>query len=198
MDATQFCLRCGRELEAGDLEEGICLVCGEPIAQMGASEDVDWEEPVPEAAAPSTVEWMRDGEYVVCPFCRAAYRMDAVPPQCDRCSEDAEYANTLWVLPQSDSWLRLHHPGSLQTIALKDGLVLGRSNIDCLAEDLYVSRRHATIRIENGQPLVADANSQNGTWINEERLVPGEFYPLHEGDTLRLDQQCFVVQREYS
>lgn len=197
MDTTQFCLRCGRQLEEADMEEGICLVCGEPIAEMGTSEAY-WTEEETEPINPQTIEWMRDEEYVVCPLCRAAYRMEAVPPQCERCSEDAEYANTLWVLPQAESWLRLHHQESAQNIALTDGLVLGRSHTDCLAEDLYVSRSHASIRIEDGQPLVSDENSQNGTWLNDQRLVPGQAYPIHEGDLLRLDKQCFVVQREYS
>jgi len=49
-----------------------------------------------------------------------------------------------------------------------------------------VSRRHARIRrIPTGYEII-DLESTNGTWINEQRLIPNKPYPLTSGDLLRL------------
>ena len=51
---------------------------------------------------------------------------------------------------------------------------------------LGVSRRHAAIQINDNDHTLTDLNSSNGTWVNEERLVPGKPHPLRSGDTVRL------------
>lgn len=61
---------------------------------------------------------------------------------------------------------------------------------------LGVSRRHAVIRrIEHGYEVL-DLGSANGTWLNDERLVPHKSYPLVSGSHLRLgSMRLFVLYR---
>lgn len=61
---------------------------------------------------------------------------------------------------------------------------------------LGVSRRHAVIqRTENGYEVL-DLGSANGTWLNDERLLPHTSYPLASGSHLRLGRmRLFVLYR---
>jgi hypothetical protein len=61
---------------------------------------------------------------------------------------------------------------------------------------LGLSRRHAVIRrIEHGYEVL-DLGSVNGTWVNDERLVPHKSYPLESGSHLRIgNMQLFVFYR---
>jgi hypothetical protein len=57
-----------------------------------------------------------------------------------------------------------------------------------------LSRRHAMIRRAESSFEVIDLSSTNGTWMNEERLMPNKPYPLASGAQLRLSRmRLFVV-----
>jgi hypothetical protein len=57
-----------------------------------------------------------------------------------------------------------------------------------------ISRRHAVIRwTEHGYEIL-DLGSVNGTWLNEERLVPQKYYPLASGSHLRLGSMRLFVR----
>lgn len=58
---------------------------------------------------------------------------------------------------------------------------------------LGISRRHAIIRRTGSGYEVVDLGSVNGTWLNEERLVPHLAYPLPSGCHLRLGRMRIVV-----
>lgn len=93
----------------------------------------------------------------------------------------------------------------LGTIVSKihDDLILGRnseragkfvdlSHFDALSKG--VSRQHAYfMRNEMGQILVGDMGSQNGTYLNEDRLLPEALYPIDSGDVLRLGKLVIHV-----
>jgi hypothetical protein len=49
-----------------------------------------------------------------------------------------------------------------------------------------VSRRHARLTYQNGVLYIEDLNSTNFTFLNRRKLVPGQRYPLENGDELRL------------
>ena len=69
-----------------------------------------------------------------------------------------------------------------------------RDNLVCLAEDPTVSRRHCIISFEEGQALVSDRGSVQGTFVNG-FSVPGQF--LSHGDRVRVGRSIFVyVDRE--
>ena len=61
---------------------------------------------------------------------------------------------------------------------------------------LGVSRRHVLIRrAERGYDVI-DLSSSNGTWLNDERLIPNLPYPLASGSQLRLARmRLFVLYR---
>jgi pSer/pThr/pTyr-binding forkhead associated (FHA) protein len=69
--------------------------------------------------------------------------------------------------------------------------VLGRESGDVVfAEDPFLSRRHATVRVEKDPRrfLLTDLGSSNGTFVQ----VRGEI-PLESGDQFRIGQQLFRV-----
>lgn len=76
---------------------------------------------------------------------------------------------------------------------LHEEAVIGRNPQDALATDKYVcipeqtvSRRHARIRRRGASYFVEDLHSRNGTFVSGERLAPGAWHVLAEGDELGL------------
>jgi pSer/pThr/pTyr-binding forkhead associated (FHA) protein len=61
---------------------------------------------------------------------------------------------------------------------------------------LGLSRLHAIIRrAEHGYEIM-DLGSSNGTWLNDERLIPHKPYPLTNASQIRLARmRLFVVFR---
>jgi hypothetical protein len=64
---------------------------------------------------------------------------------------------------------------------------------------LGLSRRHVVIRRGAEHYEVLDLGSVNGTWLNEERLVPHSPYPLPTGSHLRLGRmRVHVLYRPFA
>jgi len=61
---------------------------------------------------------------------------------------------------------------------------------------LGVSRRHAAIQVTEQEHTITDLNSSNGTWVNQEPLVPGKPRALRSGDSLRLGHLVLHVYFE--
>lgn len=57
-----------------------------------------------------------------------------------------------------------------------------------------ISRKHCQIIREHDMFYVMDDNSANGTFVNNNRVMPGEKYPLNIGDILRLANSDFTVK----
>jgi len=49
-----------------------------------------------------------------------------------------------------------------------------------------VSRRHARILQKEGKVFIEDVGSANGTFLNDQRLMPYLPYPLRDGDRVRI------------
>ncbi|MCS7283021.1 MAG: zinc ribbon domain-containing protein [Anaerolineae bacterium] len=49
-----------------------------------------------------------------------------------------------------------------------------------------VSRRHARIFAQGNQLFIEDLNSTNYTYVNQQKLTPGQPHPLKDGDEVRL------------
>lgn len=200
MTTVQYCTRCGHELTAEDFAEGFCLLCGEPIPVLSEeAPDTTEEKTAPagsqEAAVPETVEWVKDGDFVVCPLCQASYYADEAPAACERCIQEEAHKDAVWVFPEEhQARLVLVHTASGEEIPLTDGLMLGRNTTDCLSENAYVSRRHAFITVSDAGTAVTDENSTNGTFVNGQRLVPQTAQLLQTGDTVDLDKERFEVR----
>jgi serine/threonine protein kinase len=72
-----------------------------------------------------------------------------------------------------------------------EGLTLGRhvDNDVVLAGELMVSRHHAIITQEQGQYVLYDRDSANGTWVNDQRVFRHVLVP---GDRIQIWQSQFV------
>ncbi len=62
----------------------------------------------------------------------------------------------------------------------------------CLQKDHRISRRHAVITFEDGEWLVDDLGSANGTFVGRERVL--RITPLDAGDEVSLGQTMLVLQ----
>lgn len=62
--------------------------------------------------------------------------------------------------------------------------------------DASASSRHASVHADpsTGQAYVEDDGSRNGTFLNENRLPPGERRQMRDNDRLRLGSTTFVVK----
>jgi len=61
------------------------------------------------------------------------------------------------------------------------------------AYQMGLSKQHAMIRrTEHGYDVI-DLSSRNGTWLNEQQLMPGRPYPLTSGSQLRLARMRLLV-----
>src|SRR5882724_3494994 len=66
-----------------------------------------------------------------------------------------------------------------------DGGVFPDVDLDTDDPEAKVSRRHARISLRDGQYLIEDLGSTNGTFVNRgHRLAPGHRHPLKDGDEI--------------
>lgn len=85
-------------------------------------------------------------------------------------------------------------PAAGDQTPLADPIVVGREGADVLLEDPEVSRRHARlIPVENGDLVVEDLDSSNGTWVNGERVEGRR--SLVEGDRVRFGETVWRIGR---
>jgi sigma-B regulation protein RsbU (phosphoserine phosphatase) len=77
----------------------------------------------------------------------------------------------------------------------KDRTVLGR-NADCSIPltGNQVSRQHAHVYHQDGQYLLQDLGSSNGTFINGKRLTPNMPNPITERDTFQIGPYLFALR----
>src|SRR5580765_6473641 len=71
-------------------------------------------------------------------------------------------------------------------------VMLGRDPAESLVAAAFaqfdnVSRRHATVQVDDaGHATIRDENSTNGTYVNDDRVLPGAEVRLVDGDRVRL------------
>ena len=67
-------------------------------------------------------------------------------------------------------------------------IVVGRSSSASVQIDSpFVSARHLTAKInENGQVMIRDLSSTNGTYLNATQLKPNRSYPMEPGSKLKI------------
>ncbi len=75
---------------------------------------------------------------------------------------------------------------------------VGRDGAACqiVLTEPRVSGVHATLKFEAGQLLVRDETSNNGTFLNGQRLGPGTWTPIAPGTALRFGPVEFAVRLE--
>jgi pSer/pThr/pTyr-binding forkhead associated (FHA) protein len=92
----------------------------------------------------------------------------------------------------SASVLRLSFPAGNVEIPAGTSLLLGRDPAESLVAAAFasyenVSRRHATVTMDDaGHASIRDEHSTNGTFVNNDRVLPGTAVRLADGDMVRL------------
>jgi pSer/pThr/pTyr-binding forkhead associated (FHA) protein len=90
--------------------------------------------------------------------------------------------------------------GAAGTFTIGPGLDMrvGRDGAACqiVLTEPRVSGTHATLKFEAGQLTVRDEGSNNGTYLNGQRLPPGMWTPLAPGAALRFGPVEFAVRLE--
>ena len=92
-------------------------------------------------------------------------------------------------------------------VCLENEFILGRTTqatdekvVDLTFYNAYtlgVSRRHLMVRRSGDGYEVMDLNSSNGTWINEQRLLPQQPFPVKSGSQIRLgNMRIFISFRQ--
>ena len=88
--------------------------------------------------------------------------------------------------------LRLAFPTGNVEVPAGTSLLLGRDPAESLVAAAFsqfenVSRRHATVTMDDaGHATIRDENSTNGTFVNGDRVLPGNTVRLADGDRVRL------------
>jgi hypothetical protein len=59
---------------------------------------------------------------------------------------------------------------------------------------VWSSRQHAAITWEAGQMVIEDLASANGTYVNRQRVPPGEKRPLQMGDVIQIGEVQIKVE----
>lgn len=92
----------------------------------------------------------------------------------------------------SSAVLRISFPAGNVEVPAGTSVLLGRDPAESLVAAAFdrcenVSRRHALITVDDaGHATIKDENSTNGTFVNNDRLLPGTEVRLVDGDTIRL------------
>ncbi len=88
--------------------------------------------------------------------------------------------------------------GAAGQFAIKSGVDVrvGRDPAQCpiTLTEPRVSGVHATLRFENGQLMVRDEGSNNGTYVAGSRVAAGVFTPVASGAALRFGPVEFMVK----
>jgi pSer/pThr/pTyr-binding forkhead associated (FHA) protein len=79
-----------------------------------------------------------------------------------------------------------------------DGDFIGRDggSAQIVIGDPRISKRHVWIGVKNGQVVITDQNSRNGTFVNDPRSERVTETPLNSGDTVILGESD-VARFEY-
>ena len=155
--ATLTCPACAATVSPDDL---ICFTCGTNLPRRG---------PVEEDTTPPTVMQ----EYL---------GPDAGAPPGQARSTG----------PISPVVLRLAFPAGDVEVPAGTSVVLGRDPGESVVAAAFVSyenvsRRHATITVsDTGQATIRDEYSTNGTFVNDDRVLPGTDVRITDGDRVRL------------
>ena len=88
-------------------------------------------------------------------------------------------------MPEQPSMGRLISPDGTREFALHAGPnTVGRENADILLAHNTVSRKHATITVEDHRAYVEDAGSTNGTTVDGVKIAPGGKTDLKDGSEI--------------
>jgi ribosomal protein L37E len=177
--ASLSCPDCGVKVQPEDL---ICFRCGANLPHASGSDD---DLPSPTISQ----KFLRTGSEAVasCPRCGTAVP-DPADVICSTCGEPLARGRRRI----SPVVMRITFPTGNVDIPAGTSVLLGRDPAESLVAAAFarfdnVSRRHATVQVDDaGRASIKDENSTNGTYVNDDRVLPGLEVRLVDGDRVRL------------
>jgi class 3 adenylate cyclase len=137
-----------------------------------------------------------DGLSGTCQTCGAIFRgLESAENPADRLLTVARVASTLTSLGRRDSPHLIAVSGPHQGADFRVGFPcsIGRealTNQIVLSLDPSVSRRHALLRPDSDGVVIVDLGSQNGTYVNEQRV---DLALMRDGDVVRIGRSRLVA-----
>jgi ribosomal protein L37E len=176
--ASVSCPDCGVRVQPEDL---ICFRCGANLPHAsGPDEDL---------LTPTISQRFITGDLMAtCPRCGTQVR-DAADVVCSNCGEPLPTGRRRRISPVV---MRIIFPTGNVDIPAGTSVLLGRDPAESLVAAAFaqfdnVSRRHATVQVDDyGHATIRDENSTNGTYVNDDRVLPGIDVRLVDGDRVRL------------
>ncbi len=208
--STSVCPYCGAETRPGD---NFCLNCGNRLlpstpspqqaqpamgeatipAQEGWSQGISSqasEQAAPAGSWPDTAAPTMAGSQVEPPTMRGD------TPQTPGVAAQAGLQAPASVIEQPARFtLRAENGDVIQEYPLeKPEVAIGRApNSDILlSKDKLTSRRHATVRYEDGKYVLYDERSANGTFVNGEQLEEMTPHTLQDGDHVGIGEHELI------
>ena len=177
--ASLSCPDCGVKVQPEDL---ICFRCGANLPHASGSDDDLLTPTISQkfvAVGDPSAACLRCGTPV----------SDAADVVCSVCGEPLPTGRRRRISPVV---MRITFPTGNVDIPAGTSVLLGRDPAESLVAAAFarfdnVSRRHATVRVDDaGHASIKDENSTNGTYVNEDRVLPGTEVRLVDGDRVRL------------
>jgi len=177
--ASLSCPDCGVRVQPEDL---ICFRCGANLPHASGSDD--------DLLTPTISQrFITPGDPLAsCPRCGTPVS-DAADVVCSTCGEPLPTGRRRRISPVV---MRITFPTGNVDIPAGTSVLLGRDPAESLVAAAFahfdnVSRRHATILVDDaGHASIRDENSTNGTFVNDDRVLPGAEVRLVDGDRVRL------------
>ena len=175
--ASLSCPDCGVKVQPEDL---ICFRCGANLPHVSGPDD---DLPSPTISQ----KFLRAGTEASCPRCGTPVP-DPADVICSACGEPLARGRRRI----SPVVMRITFPTGNVDIPAGTSLLLGRDPAESLVAAAFarfdnVSRRHATVQVDDaGHASIKDENSTNGTYVNDDRVLPGVEVRLVDGDRVRL------------
>jgi len=130
---------------------------------------------------------------VTCPRCGAT--LSANLRFCTRCGAPLTPASTGEEQPANWHLVVVDGPDAGRRYPLEQQTRLGRGpETGIRLNDPQASRQHALIQHTQGQPVITDSGSRNGTFVNGTRIARAT--PLTDGDLLRIGNTTLKVSRQ--
>ena len=177
--ASLSCPDCGVRVQPEDL---ICFRCGANLPHASGSDD--------DLLTPTISQrFITPGDPLAsCPRCGTPVS-DAADVVCNTCGEPLPTGRRRRISPVV---MRITFPTGNVDIPAGTSVLLGRDPAESLVAAAFahfdnVSRRHATVQVDDsGHASIRDENSTNGTYVNDDRVLPGVDVRLVDGDRVRL------------
>ena len=174
------CPDCGVKVQPEDL---ICFRCGANLPHHPGPDD---DVLTPTISQRFIAAGSDPGAF--CPNCGTSVA-DAADVVCSTCGTPLPTGRRRRISPVV---MRITFPTGNVDIPAGTSVLLGRDPAESLVAAAFarfdnVSRRHAPVQVDDaGHATIRDEGSTNGTYVNDDRVLPGAEVRLVDGDRVRL------------